>query len=88
MYVLAAMLLGGLLCNLLIRPVADRHFMSEAQLAAERAMAHETAQAANGAHASFAGQNRAMVAVAWVAVGIPLAWGVWSTLVKALALFR
>jgi hypothetical protein len=29
-----------------------------------------------------------MVAVAWVAVGIPLAWGVWSTLVKALALFR
>jgi MFS family permease len=88
MYVLAAMLLGGLLCNLLIRPVADRHFMSEAQLAAERAMAHETVQAANGAHASFAGQNRAMVAVAWVAVGIPLAWGVWSTLVKALALFR
>jgi MFS family permease len=88
MYVLAAMLLGGLLCNLLIRPVADRHFMSELELAAERAMAHETSPSADGAHASYAGQNRAMVAVAWVAVGIPLAWGVWSTLVKAFALFR
>ncbi len=88
MYVLAAMLLGGLLCNLLIRPVADRHFMSESELAAERAMAHETAPAADGAHMSFSGQNRAMVAVAWIAVGIPLAWGVWSTLIKAFALFR
>ncbi len=28
------------------------------------------------------------VALAWVAVGLPLAWGVWQTLRKALVLFR
>jgi hypothetical protein len=28
------------------------------------------------------------VALAWLAVGIPLAWGVSQTLIKALALFR
>jgi hypothetical protein len=28
------------------------------------------------------------VALAWLAVGVPLAWGVSQTLIKALALFR
>ena len=28
------------------------------------------------------------VAVAWTLVGIPLAWGVWTTLRKAAVLFR
>jgi hypothetical protein len=26
--------------------------------------------------------------LAWLAVGIPLAWGVWQTLMKSLALFK
>jgi hypothetical protein len=26
--------------------------------------------------------------LAWLAVGIPLVWGVWQTLVKSMALFR
>jgi hypothetical protein len=29
-----------------------------------------------------------LVALAWLAVGIPLLWGVWTTLQKAAALFR
>ena len=41
MYILSALLLGGLICNLLVRPVADRHFMTDEQLAAERRKAHE-----------------------------------------------
>lgn len=28
------------------------------------------------------------VAIAWLAVGIPLAWGVFQTLMKSLALFK
>jgi len=28
------------------------------------------------------------VAIAWLLVGIPLAWGIWNTLLKATALFR
>jgi hypothetical protein len=29
-----------------------------------------------------------LVAVAWLAVGIPLLWGIWTTLKKAIVLFR
>ncbi len=29
-----------------------------------------------------------LVALAWLAVGVPLLWGVWNTLKKAVVLFR
>jgi hypothetical protein len=29
-----------------------------------------------------------IVALAWLAVGVPLLWGVWNTLLKAATLFR
>jgi len=32
--------------------------------------------------------NPALIAFAWLAVGIPLLWGVLNTLVKSVALFR
>ena len=92
MYILAAFLVLGLLCNLLVRPVAEKNFMSDAELAAERAKAHEIATAGAGAEvapgAGNAGSGGVKVALAWLAVGIPMAWGVWTTLAKALPLFR
>jgi MFS family permease len=89
MYVLAAMLLGGLICNLLVKPVAEKHYMTEEQLAAERGKAHEVKVATRATEASAAsGGSVALAAVAWTAVSIPLAWGMWITLSKSLALFR
>jgi hypothetical protein len=29
-----------------------------------------------------------LVALAWLAVGVPLLWGIWTTLAKAAVLFR
>jgi MFS family permease len=95
LYILAALLLGGLICNLLVRPVADRHFMSDEELAAERRKAHEVAAAVPGGAAiagtgvapTAAATPAAIVLLAWLAVGIPLAWGIWTTLTKALPLF-
>lgn len=29
-----------------------------------------------------------LVGLAWVAVGVPLLWGIWTTLKKAIVLFR
>jgi MFS family permease len=40
-YILAAMLVLGFICNLLVRPVADRYFMTAAELEAERRLSHE-----------------------------------------------
>ena len=45
------MITMGFLCNLLVRPVADKYFMTDAQLAAEQALGHDKgapALAANG----------------------------------------
>jgi hypothetical protein len=32
--------------------------------------------------------NPLLTALFWLYVGIPLSWGIWSTLQKAMALFR
>jgi MFS family permease len=91
MYVLTAMLLGGLICNLLVRPVDKRFHMSEAELETERRLSHEqVAQAAPSAEspAPVSTGSPVMVMLAWTAVGIPLAWGIWITVTKASRLFH
>jgi hypothetical protein len=35
-----------------------------------------------------AGGSWILVGLAWVAVGVPLLWGIWTTLKKAIVLFR
>ncbi|MGM9486684.1 OFA family MFS transporter [Ideonella sp. YS5] len=86
MYILVGMLVVGLVCNLLVRPVADKWFMSDAELAEEKRLAHERAQATevrgHGA-SSAASTSPLMVAAAWAMVGVPLAWGVYRTLLSA-----
>jgi MFS family permease len=89
MYILAGLLAVGFLCNLAIRPVAEKYYMTPEQLAALDAEAKSSGAAsvtaARRPAATGAGwQPRA----AWIAVGIPLAWGVWVTLQKAVTLFR
>ncbi|QHJ00582.1 MFS transporter [Xylophilus rhododendri] len=90
MYILVGMLGVGLVANLLVRPVADKYFMSEAELAVEKQLAHEKAAAAEVGAGSGAGgpTSPALVGFAWLAVGIPLAWGVWRTLQSAAKFFN
>jgi hypothetical protein len=90
---MAGLLLLGLLCNALIRPIADKHFMTDEELAAEKQLAHERALPKNAASASVssdvgAGSHPVMLLLAWSAVGIPLAWGIWITVQKSLILFK
>lgn len=90
MYILVGMLVIGLICNLLIRPVADKWFMSEAELAEEKRLAHERAAAAEVGSGRGAGGTTSpvVVALAWLAVGVPLAWGVYKTLISASKFFN
>jgi MFS family permease len=89
MYIMAGLLLLGMLCNALVRPVAATHHMSEAELAEERRLAHERAapQNAAGEHVGY-GSHPLLLVLAWSAVGIPLALGLWITLQKAIILFK
>jgi hypothetical protein len=81
------MLIGGLVCNYLIKPLADRWFMKDKEVAALQAGSQMTITVAGS---MGIGQWRldATSALAWLAVGIPLAWGVWITLSNAFVLFR
>jgi MFS family permease len=90
MYILAGFLFVGFVCNLLIRPVAGRYFMSAEQLAYERKLAHERAEsnAVAGSTAATSGGRGVATIAAWLAVGIPLAIGILITLQKAANLFR
>ena len=89
MYVLAGMIVLGLICNLMVRPVADKYFMSDAELAEEKRLAHErTAAPGNGAAAAGGASSPLLAALAWAAVGIPLAIGIWLTLQKAAVFFK
>ena len=84
LYVLAAMLAAGFVCNALVRPVSERWFMSADELAALQ----PAAAPAGGGAEEGPGRFDAKVALAWLAVGLPMAWGAWMTLSTALVLFR
>jgi len=87
-FALAGMLLVGFVANLLVRPVADKWFMTEKELMEEKRLAHEAAAKSEGPIAGSKGGISGSVVLAWAVVGIPLAWGIWTTVVKALPLFK
>ncbi|MDE2094114.1 MAG: OFA family MFS transporter [Burkholderiales bacterium] len=89
MYILVCMLVIGLICNLLVRPINDKHFMTEAELAEEKRLAHDRAVAdqAGPVTMTFHRTSNATVYLAWAAVCIPLAWGVYRTLLSAAKFF-
>jgi MFS family permease len=87
MYILAGLLAVGFLCNLLVRPVAARfHMKPDAGAPAAGASAAPTAMAATPV--SRATTSPAVVLLAWIVVGVPLAWGVYETVLNAMKLFK
>jgi MFS family permease len=91
MYILAAMLLGGFVCNLLVRPVAAKWFMTPEELEMEKRLARERAAVTDvgASHGIDADRGRWMfVLLFWTIVAVPLCWGIWITITKAMPLFR
>jgi MFS family permease len=85
MLILAGLLVLGFICNALIKPVAAKWQMSDAEVEAARSAAHEGAAAVT---TTSQAASSIAVPLAWLTVGIPLAWGVWVTLQKAAVLFK
>lgn len=86
LYILAGLLALGLICNLMIRPVADKYYMTEAELAEARSMYKVNPNAVLEWRASPG--SKPITMLAWLVVGIPLLWGVWVTLQQTAALFQ
>jgi MFS family permease len=88
MYILCAMLVAGLICNLLIKPVNPKWYMSEVEVARlQAASAKGEAAIQHGSFGIGKGGLDVSAALFWLFVGIPLAWGVWKTLVSAAKIF-
>jgi MFS family permease len=91
MYILAALLALGFICNLLVTPVPEKYYMTReqrAELDNQQAAANAAAPTAGARPADDSGATpAALVYAAWIAVMVPIAWGVWVTLQKAVLIF-
>lgn len=90
MYILVGMLAVGLIANLLVKPVDPKWFMSEEELAEERRLAHDRAVAAQAGPGTGAPESGSALgaAIGWIAVGLPLLWGLYMSLVNVQKFFH
>jgi len=90
MYILVGFLAIGFVANMLVRPLADKWFMTPEELAEEKRLAHDKAAANEVGAGSSSGNGKtpnALVVLAWLFVGIPLAWGIYRTLLSVSKFF-
>lgn len=86
MYILAGLLVLGFLCNLAIRPVSARwHMKHDASAPTEEEQAFSAVSSDSGGIGRGGASFGALLA--WLAVSIPLGWGIWVTVGKAIKLF-
>jgi hypothetical protein len=86
MYLLAGLLAGGLLCNLAVSAVDARHHLPDTP--SDAISDAPTATPSKSAATTLPATGGALVAAAWLVVWIPIGWGVWVTLQKAVLLFQ
>jgi MFS family permease len=86
LYIMAFLLFCGLICNSFVKPVNPKYLMSDEELLRERALLHEDRAAAD-AETAARGKFGISGVLAWLAIGIPFAIGLYIALAKAAALF-
>ena len=88
MYILAGLLALGFVCNWLVRPVDARHHLKEDNVVAATPAVTMATTSHGVAVVDEPAVSPALIVLAWAAVWIPIAWGMWVTLAKAVVLFR
>jgi MFS family permease len=88
MYILCGMLVAGLICNFLIKPVNPKWNMSAEEVARlQAASAKSEAAIQHGSFGIGKGGVDFRAVLFWLFVGVPLGWGVWKTLESASKIF-
>jgi hypothetical protein len=95
MYILVGMLVVGLICNLRVRPLNPKWFMTPEELAQEKQRAHEKVKATDLESVAktsspakpVSASSPLLLVLAWAAVGLPLAWGIYRTSLTAAKFF-
>jgi MFS family permease len=85
LYILSSFLALGFICNALVRPVAAKWLMKDggatSQVAGRPVEGHSFGIGLSGGFGVGSG-------LAWLAVGLPIAWGAWQTLQSAVKIFQ
>jgi hypothetical protein len=84
MYILAGLLVLGLIANTLVKPLKSRIPNAKTQIPI---IERESRSAASGVGIRNLGFGGWDLLAAWTAVGLPLAWGTWVTVGQAVVLF-
>ncbi len=85
--VLTVLLVIGWIANMLIKPVDEKFYMTDAELAAERTVNTESRSAVAQSNENYQESSQLLLIVAWILVIVPISFGIWSTIQKAWALF-
>jgi len=86
MYILCAMLIAGMICNYLVKPVDSKWHMSADEVA-KLQNAKSAGSVQSGSFGIGKGGLDSRSALFWLFVGIPLAWGVYKTLESTAKIF-
>jgi hypothetical protein len=86
LYIMAGLLVVGLICNSLIKPVDHSLHMTDAELESERRLQRDSGVSSD-AQTAARGAFGITGVLAWMAVGIPFLIGLYIALAKASALF-
>jgi MFS family permease len=83
LYILSFFLVLGFVCNALIRPVAPKWLMRQ-----PAAQGSPLPSPSGSFGIGMGGGFSPAILAAWLAVGAPIAWGVWQTLQSAVKIFQ
>ncbi|RJX30328.1 MAG: MFS transporter [Oxalobacter sp.] len=89
LYIMACFLIVGFICAVLVKPVHSKHYMSaEAVAANQAALDEKIAAAAQGGQLRVEKPTSTGKLIgSWVIVGIPLAYGIWQTVLQTAKMF-
>ncbi len=87
--ILALLLVVGFILNLLIKPINKKFFMSEKQLKTEQASTTNNKEiSVKAATQTNTSVQKLLLPIAWLIVGLPIAWGVFNALQKGIIIFH
>lgn len=87
LYIMAGLLVCGFICNYFVKPVDQKYWMTDEELARERALQHDAGGSSAAAESAAKGPFGLAGILAWLVVGIPFFIGLYFAISKAAALF-
>src|SRR5210317_1548784 len=87
MYILAGLLIIGLIANMLVRPVQSKYHMSTKELENERKIMTTATKISRTKSTNIIFQKM-ILRMAWLIVGVPLVFAILNTFDKALVIFK